>query len=271
MTLDALTKTPDLMKVIRAHLAAGKFSCRALVLGSLLLVAATARADLIFADSFDYPQALLDGMGPPPGSPPGQGGWAAFNGSPFVASFGLNFKGIFSSGNSAKVFSDLGDNGDKAVAALGPVTAEDGIAWAGFLIRRARGSFYPIGFAVVSLGNDVTGPSVGIGKLFDKPPYGLDNNTGNSADRAWTDVRPSGETTWLVTKLDFTTAQEYLWVNPSPETEPDIAQADASLPMTPAFLAAGFHEIVLKIGYVYAIYQFDELRVGTTFADVVAR
>ena len=51
---------------------------------------------------------------------------------------------------------------------------------------------------------------------------------------------------------------------------PDIAQADAFLPMTPAFLAAGFQEIVLKIGYVHAIYQFDELRVGTSFADVVS-
>jgi hypothetical protein len=257
------------MKSIRAYLAAGKFSCRALILGSLLLVAATANADLIFADSFDYHKGLLDGMGPPPGSPPGQGGWAEFNGSPFVASAGLNYPGILSSGNSAKVFSDLGDNGDKAVAALGPVTAEDGSIWVGFLARRARGSFFPIGYAVVSLGNDVTGPSVGIGKLFNRGLYGLDNNTGNNSDIARTTVTPNGDTVWLVTKLDFATAQEYLWVNPSPETEPDIAQADASLPMTPAFLAAGFHEIVLKIGYVYAIYQFDELRVGTTFADVV--
>lgn len=237
---------------------------------SFFLGLAGARGDLIFADSFNYPKGLLDGMGPPPGSPPGQGGWAAFNGTPSVAAAGLDFPGIVSSGKSAKVFSDLGDNGDKAVAALGPVTAQEGITWVGFLTRRERGSFFPIGYAVVSLGNDVTGPSVGIGKLFNRGFYGLDNNTGNNSDIARTAIAPNADTVWLVTKLDFATAQEYLWVNPSAETEPDIAQADAFLPMTPAFLAAGFHEIVLKIGYVHAIYQFDELRVGTSFADVVS-
>jgi hypothetical protein len=257
------------MKSTRAYLTARKFSLQALILGGLLVLSATGRADLIFADSFSYPKGDLAGMGPPPGSPPGQGGWAAFNGAPFVASGGLNFAGIFSAGNSAKIFSDLGDNGDKAVATLGPVTAEDGTAWVGFLVRRARGSFYPIGYAVVSLGNDVTGPSVGIGKIFNKGLYGLDNNTGNNSDIARTSVAPSGDAVWLVTKLDFTTGQEYLWVNPSPGSEPDTAQADASQAMTAAFQAAGFHEIVLKIGYVYAIYQFDELRVGTAFADVV--
>jgi hypothetical protein len=257
------------MNSTRAYPNAAKVLCLASVLGGLFLVAATGRADLIFADSFNYPKGDLAGMGPPPGSPPGQGAWAAFKGAPFVASGGLNFPGIFSAGNSAKTFSDLGDNGDKAVAALGPVTADDGTAWVGFLVRRARGSFYPIGYAVVSLGNDVTGPSVGIGKLFNRGLYGLDNNTGNNSDIARTTIAPSGDAVWLVTKLDFTTGQEYLWVNPSPGTEPDITQADASQAMIAAFQASGFHEIVLKIGYVHAIYQFDELRVGTTFADIV--
>jgi len=38
--------------------------------------------------------------------------------------------------------------------------------------------------------------------------------------------------------------------------------------MTAQFVAAGFHEIVLKIGYTVTTFQFDELRVGTTFTDV---
>jgi len=234
------------------------------------LLTAAARGELIFADSFAYPKGNLAGDGPPPGSPPGQGAWVIAKGNPFVASSGLSFPGIFSDGNSAKIFSDLGDNGDKALAALGPVTAGDGTVWVGFLVRRARGSFFPIGFAVVSLGNDVTGPSVGIGKLFNIDHYGLDNNTGERGARSETNLAPNGTTVWMVTKLDFVNAQEYLWLNPSPAVEPDISQADASLPMTTEFLAAGFHEIVLKIGYVQALYQFDELRVGTTFADVVS-
>jgi hypothetical protein len=39
--------------------------------------------------------------------------------------------------------------------------------------------------------------------------------------------------------------------------------------MTAAFLSSGFSEIMLKIGYNKATFQFDELRVGTSFADVV--
>ncbi len=68
----------------------------------------------------------------------------------------------------------------------------------------------------------------------------------------------------------FINSEDYLWVNPAPGAEPDIADADAQLPMTAAFLSSGFSEIVLKIGYTHSIFQFDELRVGTTFADVVS-
>jgi hypothetical protein len=140
--------------------------------------------------------------------------------------------------------------------------------WVGFLIRDARKPDSDGGFAVVSLGNDVTGPSVGIGMLFDKNRYGLDNNTAERGSRSSTTFRPSAETVWMVTKVDFVSSEEYLWVNPAPGTEPDIADADAHLPMTAGFLASGFSEIVLKIGYTTAAFQFDELRVGTTFADV---
>ena len=231
---------------------------------------ASTRADLIFADSFDYPTGDLDGRGPPPGSPPGQGGWASFNQTPRIAPSGLDYLGIFSSGNSAGLLGLSDTNGDKAVAALGPVTPADGTVWVGFLIRKARGPHEEDGFAVVSLGNNVTGPSVGIGMLFEKNRYGLDNNTGARFDRSRTAVAPNEKTVWLVTKLDFTSGQEYVWVDPAPEGEPDIAEADAHLPMKAAFQSAGFSDIVLFIGYTGATFQYDELRVSTAFADVVS-
>ena len=236
---------------------------------SFFLGLSSARGDLIFADSFDYSRGDLAGNGPPPGSPPGQGGWVNFNGNPRVAPLGLEFAGIFSTGNSASILGLDGTTGDKAVAALGPVTADDGVVWVGFLNRVARKPDSDGGFAVVSLGNDVTGPSLGIGMLFDKNRYGLDNNTAERGARSSTTFRPNAKTVWLVTKVDFVSSEEYLWVNPAPGVEPDIADADAHLPMTAAFLASGFSEIVLKIGYTTATFQFDELRVGTTFADVV--
>jgi hypothetical protein len=46
---------------------------------------------LLFSDSFDYPAGELDGQGPPPGSPPGQGGWVKIYNDPVVGAFGLDF------------------------------------------------------------------------------------------------------------------------------------------------------------------------------------
>lgn len=248
-----------------------RFSRLALVLFafSLSFTVSGARGDLIFADSFAYPRGDLSGQGPPPGSPPGQGEWESFNGIPTVAPVGLEFGGILWAGNSARLLGLDSASGDKAVASLGPVTAADGIVWVGFLIRKASAPMDLGGFAVVSLGNSVTGPSVGIGKLFARDAYGIDNNTDGRKTRDGTPFSPNHRTVWLVAKIDFSNAEESLWVNPAPVGEPDIADANAQLPMTAAFLSAGFSEIVLTVGYTEASFEFDELRVGTSFADVV--
>lgn len=236
---------------------------------SLFLALPGARGELIFADSFAYSRGDLAGQGPPPGSPPGQGGWLSFNGTPAVSPVGLAFGGIFSTGNSARLFGLDDANGDKAVASLGPVTAADGAVWVGFLIRKASAPLDSGGFAVVSLGNSVTGPSVGIGKLFARDAYGIDNNTDGRRTRHGTPFSPNQRTVWLVAKIDFSNAEEYLWVDPSPIGEPNIADA-VHLPMTAAFLATGFSEIVLTVGYTQASFAFDELRVGTRFDDLVS-
>jgi hypothetical protein len=237
---------------------------------SSLLIISSARGELLFSDSFDYLAGNLDGQGPPPGSPPGQGGWVTSNHNPRVASFGLDFPGILTAGHCARLNSIDGTVSDEAIAAIGPVTPDIGIVWVGFLAREARPSSANGGFAVVAvIGPSITDPSVGIGMIFDRNRYGLDNDTGEFGSRSLTSVPVDVNTVWLVTKLDFTTGNEYLWVNPSPETEPDIANADAQRRMTAEFQAAGFSFLRLRVGYTHALFQFDELRVGTTFADVV--
>jgi hypothetical protein len=237
---------------------------------SSLLALSSARGELLFSDSFDYPAGNLDGQGPPPGSPPGQGGWIKITHEPQVVPSGLDFPGILTAGNSAALRSIPDMVSDEAYAAIGPVTPDIGIVWIGFLTRKDRQRLPHGGFAVVAaIGASILDPSVGIGMIFEKNRYGLDNDTGERGSRSVTSVPVDRSTVWLVTKLDFTTGNEYLWVNPSPETEPDIANADAWLPMTAAFQSAGFPYLRLRVGYTHAIFQFDELRVGTTFADVV--
>ena len=224
-----------------------------------------ARSELLFADSFNYSVGKLDGQGPPPGSPPGQGGWVASNNQPRVASHDL----IFGAGTCARLHSILGTVSDEAIAAIGPVTPDYGVVWIGFLMKKEEGDLRN-GFAVVVvIGESISDPSVGIGMLFDRKRYGLDNNTGAPGSKSLSDVTVTGQTTWLVTKLDFTAGQEYLWINPSSDGEPDIADADADLKMTPEFQAVGFHNLRLRVGYAHATFQFDELRAGTEFADVV--
>ena len=241
-----------------------------LIAASSLLAVSSACGELLFSDSFDYPDGLLDGQGPPPGSPPGQGGWVKINHMPRVVRSGLDFPGIVTDGNSAALYSVFNMVSDEAYAAIGPVTPDFGVVWIGFLTRKALHSLESGGFAVVAaIGPSILDPSVGIGMIFFRNRYGLDNDTGERGSRSVTSVPADLRTVWLVTKLDFTTGNEYLWVNPSPETEPDIANADAWLPMTAAFQSIGFPYLRLRVGYAHALFQFDELRVATTFAEIV--
>src|SRR4030095_5766311 len=241
-----------------------------LVAASSVLPLPSGCGNLLFSDSFDYPHGDLDGQGPPPGSPPGQGGWVANNHNPGVADFGLDFPGIVAAGNSARLHSIEDTVSDEAIAAIGPVTPDIGIVWIGFLARKAFPAFPNRGFAVVAaIGASILDPSVGIGMIFDRNRYGLDNDTGEFGSRCVTSVPVDMNTVWLVTKLDFTTGNEYLWVNPSPDTEPDIANADCQRRMTDEFQAAGFPFLRLRVGYTHAFFQFDELRVATTFEAIV--
>ena len=226
-------------------------------------------AELLFADSFDYPVGGLAGNGPPPGSPPGQGPWSAAHANPKVSPQGLEFPGLFSLGHSALVHGFSVNNGDSAAANFSGVTPDLGTVWVGFLVNQRKRS--RDGYAVVSLGTVVDGPVPGIGALYFKDLYGIDNNTGNSADRSATTVIPSRDAVWLVTKLDFAGGGEYVWVNPSPAMEPDINEADANLPMTDYFQANGFSLVEIRAGYTLSAYQFDELRIGTDFFDVVGQ
>ena len=236
---------------------------------STCLVHTSARGELLFSDSFVYDEGKLDGQGPPPGSPPGQGGWVASIDDPEVAPFGVTFIDIFYAGKSARLFSMPGVISSEAIAAVGPVTPDYGVVWVGFLMRKLRGDVRD-GFAVVAvIGDSISDPSVGIGMLFDRGRYGLDNDTGLPGSKSISGVSVGGRTAWLVTKLDFMAGHEYLWVNPSPFIEPDIANADADLKMTPEFQAVGFPKIRLRVGYTRAIFKFDELRVSTEFVDLV--
>lgn len=229
----------------------------------LIFAPSKAHAALQFSDSFAYDPGALVGNGPPTGSPLGQTGWTNYNGSTQVTSSGLSFAGDLSLGNKATTRGTGAGNGDIATANLSQAGGGAGIEWLGFLISEASGGATPNGFAVLGFGG---GNGPGIGMLFNLNVYGIDNDNGT---QAITSTGVNASTVMLVTKFDFNTGMEYIFVNPSTASEPSNAQAGASIAMTSSFKASGFNQLVLAQGSNTASFNFDELRVGTTFADVV--
>ena len=241
----------------------------ALVISGLgfALISSPARADLMFSESFAYPLGRLDGKGPPPGSPPGQGTWRTLARDGQVGAPGLVYRGIQSSGNTASLRDDgTSFDGDIVSADITPLGGPaGGVVWIGYLLETFRDQ----GFATLTF-NDATGAtplSPQFGVIYNRLQYGIDNNV-IPAVVALTDIHTLPRTVWLVIKLDFNTGQQFLFVNPSRRTEPPEAAADAQLAMNPEFQASGFDSITLREGRSSGKASFDEIRVGTTFANV---
>lgn len=232
---------------------------------SFTFLVVPARATLQFSDSFSYSTGALNGDGPPAGSPSGQTAWTTSSGAPQVASPGLSFSGVRSAGNTTTITGVAGNNGDIATASMTAVPGGSGTEWVGFLISEQSGGSTPNGYAVVVVGSN--GPSFGL--IFNQNLYGLDNNTGSQADTRVSTTAPSASTTWMVAELNFSTGMEYLFLNPSTANPPSTASAAANYTMTSAFQSSGFSAITLAAGFNTAQFKFDEVRVGTTFADVV--
>jgi hypothetical protein len=111
----------------------GTLAALLLTIGSVL-AGSSAHGELLFSDSFDYQSGSLGGKGPPPGSPPGQGGWVTINYNPRVAPSGLDFPEIRTAGKSAMLFSISDSVSDEAEAAVGPVTPDIGLSGSASLL-----------------------------------------------------------------------------------------------------------------------------------------
>jgi hypothetical protein len=226
-------------------------------------ILSSAEGALQLSDSFDYAIGSLAGNGPPPGSPPGQTVWTNLGGNAQVIAPGLDFIGDFSTGNKATTAGVAGANGDIVGVDVAPVVG--GTKWVAFLIRKASGPAAPGGFAVIGLGQNN-----GIGMLFDENIYGIDTTVlPGPVMRARTNKAVSATTVLLVTKLDFTAGMEYIFVNPPSGSTPTNSQADASIAMGADFQANGFSNVALAEGFNTATFDFDELRIGDSFTEVV--
>jgi hypothetical protein len=143
---------------------------------------------------------------------------------------------------------------------------DNSVVWIGFLIAQTGGG--ASGYAVLTF-NDGFGPTgPGFGLLYTQGVYGIDNDTGLPRSQAASTVMAGFDTAWLVIKLDFIAGTENLYINPEPDSGPESAAAMVRLRMSPEFQSSGFSRIILKEGYNIGAFAFDELRVGTSFADI---
>jgi hypothetical protein len=215
----------------------------------------SARGELLFSDSFKYPLGPLAGQGPPAGAPPGQTGWSLLTGNPVVTFQGLHFLHVFSTGSSAGM---KAEREQTVLANLTPVNS--GVVWLGFLIRLTSGPNF--GYSVINLtAGTGTFDFPGYGVLaFSPNVFGIDNDGPGFAE---TTIAPSAETTWIVVRMDFDNGDQSMFINPTGLG----GTPDAELAMSSEFQAAGFSDLRLHSD-TGGDYQFDEVRVGTTFDDI---
>jgi len=233
-----------------------------------LLLSPLCRADLLFSDSFEYAPGSLDGDGPPPGSPPGQGPWESDDtGDPLVIAEGLSYPGVFSAGGATSFFGyQFGSKG--SAASLAPINS--GTVYIGFMMRQVSGR--PSGIAQVVLLTAAGVPIPVFGEIGHTGFYGMDNGTGLRHDQKVSHVPVDSQTTWLVVSLNFETGEETLLINPTLDENGKVTGAAAvlRLRMAAAFQANGFIKLLYQAGYSKdGNFEMDELRVGTTFSDVV--
>ncbi len=235
------------------------------------LLAAPARAQLIVSDSFNYSPGPVTGQG-------GGTGWAgnwtnSGSGADTVVSGGLTY----SHGGAplAVAGNTLMTSGSNVGAYRKPPTSFGAYGgnvnqdiWIGFLAA-APSAGDPTGYAGLSLfssGTEVffTGEALGTGM------YGFQNHAraGLDGSAQLSGVSASTTTHFLVLHLNFTasgTTEASLYIDPTPGVTP--TQNPAVDKIFPS--AFQFDQVRFQSGTsANALFFFDELRMGNTFADV---
>ena len=230
----------------------------------LLFAGSIARADLLLYEPFDYSAGVdLSGRGGGTGFSPGSiwSGGANYD----VAAGSLTRPGLASDGN--RVTSAAQSGVTQVTRRLGQIFSS-GTFYMSFLARPegmlGEGAFN--GFFGLYLDSFVgsPGPDIFVGKPGNAldAPWSLEF-VGGSSSRA-SNFRPVvGRTDLLVTRWNLDSDTVTLWVNPALGSEP--TSFDAQLQVVTVNLS----EIGGMTLYSTGAHSLDEIRIGTTYADVV--
>lgn len=252
----------------------------AAALVSMICASPAARAALIAYDGFEsYSIGGLSGGNAGTGTTgaSGETGWsAAWNAVSGinVASASLSYSNgtvVVNGGNQVAQIDGATNNTDAADRAF---TSQTGTLYFSFLFSSTTGSLSTDDFIHFMLNNDtVNTNSGGIGKLTttDLTLGARIGTTNGGTTTSSSTSMVDGATYFLVGKISKVSSSNYnqidLYINPSSNIEPGTTSATSSasggFSSIPVFSLRTFN---LDVGDAY---RFDELRVGTTFADVV--
>ena len=223
---------------------------------------ATASAELIVYEGFDYP---ADG---PIGGNNGGSGWdQPWTGGSAVLSPGLDYGELAVTGNTGAI--TVADDPTFRAMPSG-FDALNRTIWMSFLAQEIS----PASYAGLSTFSS-DGESLFIGSIWDTSPprywgvriYNVLNDTGVETGPAFASAIETTEKVFFVVRIinGPSSAQMTLWLNPGLETEPDVGDAwfDATVGRIP------FDRIRLNSWADDPIrYDYDEIRIGESYADV---
>jgi hypothetical protein len=228
-----------------------------------VMSASSAQASLIASESFNYPIAgsSLNGQGSGTGFTGTWGGGANFD----VVS-GLTYSGVSSSGGAAS------GSGQTYLSLSSAISPASGSIYFSILLNQSSANFGNIGF----FNNGGAGELWSFGDTYNgsgpSPTYALNSASGPGKFNAAAGFNDSGVsivpnvTQWLVAQIDYATPSApvaYLYLNPAVGSTPLTSSAIAT--MTGAN-AISINQIRLEDRN----FAIDEIRIGTTFADVAS-
>jgi hypothetical protein len=178
-----------------------------------------------------------------------------------VVSGSLAYSGLSTSGNKVTLWHQ-----DTASRNTSMSYGTDGTSrWVGVLMNAAfSGGTNPYLGGEIDLGTQLK-----IGTVW-AAPLALRSNIGGSETFAGSTFTPTANSTYfLVARIDYgATDVVRLWVNPTPGTQPSDASASATLTLPAGQSFSVGNNITLNGGGYYDLANFDELRYGSTYADV---
>ncbi len=222
-------------------------------------------------ESFEYPPGPFEGSGE---AVNGWGGpWTTFEGSPDLLEIvegSMDYSDIPTAGNSLMGIMTAANDNQRAYRQLETVWPDAaGSYWISFLTEIFNPASSDASWQGVSLYLGGTTELVLFGKVWGLPNFGLMAHTLGGAATTGAFTWQEGRV-WILIRIDMSgdvnNERCFMWINPSPASEPDTTAADVKAALQ---LNNGFDRVVMHYGRLIELtVYFDEFRMGTSFNDV---